>query len=81
MTIEDLQKIEKKFNFLEKYLNKDIEIISDEWGLYKEDIEYKIWLSDSSFIYIKLSDKKIKIITEKKDFLMAWIFIDRKSVV
>lgn len=76
MTIEDLQKIEKKFNFLEKYLNKDIEIISDEWGLYKEDIEYKIWLSDSSFIYIKLSDKKIKIITEKKDFLMAWIFID-----
>ena len=76
MTIEDLQKIEKKFNFLEKYLNKNIEIISDEWGLYKEDIEYKIWLSDSSFIYIKLSDKKIKIITEKKDFLMAWIFID-----
>jgi len=30
MTIEDLEKIEKKFNFLEKYLNKDIEIISDE---------------------------------------------------
>ena len=76
MRIEDLEKIEKKFNFLEKYLNKDIEIISDEWGLYKQDIEYKIWLSDSNFIYIKLSDKKIKIITEKKDFLMAWIFID-----
>jgi hypothetical protein len=30
MRIEDLEKIEKKFNFLEKYLNKDIEIISDE---------------------------------------------------
>jgi len=39
---EKLKIVEKKFSFLEKYYNNEIEIFLDELGFYKENIEYSI---------------------------------------
>ena len=43
----------------------------DEWGFYKENIEYSIWLSDLDFISILVKNEKVEIVFEKKDCLIA----------
>jgi hypothetical protein len=38
----------------------------DEWGFYKENIEYSIWLSDLDFISILVKNEKVETVFEKK---------------
>jgi len=73
--------VEKKFSFLEQYYNNEIEIFIDEWGLYKENVEYSIWLSDSDFISILVKNEKVEIVFEKKDCLIALDFLNTIKTV
>ena len=73
--------MEKKFSFLEQYYNNEIEIFIDEWGFYKENVEYSIWLSDSDFISILVKNEKVEIVFEKKDCLIALDFLNTIKTV
>jgi len=73
--------VEKKFSFLEQYYNNEIEIFIDEWGFYKENVEYSIWLSDSDFISILVKNEKVEIVFEKKDCLIALDFLNTIKTV
>ena len=73
--------MEKKFSFLEQYYNNEIEIFIDEWGVYKENVEYSIWLSDSDFISILVKNEKVEIVFEKKDCLIALDFLNTIKTV
>ena len=75
-TNENFKKIEEKFNFLEKHFINDIKIIIDEWGFFKENIQYSIWLSNEDFISIYIENKKIELIFDKKNSLVALEFLD-----
>ncbi len=53
----------------------------DEWGFYKENIEYSIWLSDLDFISILVKNEKVEIVFEKKDCLIALDFLNTIKTV
>jgi hypothetical protein len=53
----------------------------DEWGFYKENIEYSIWLSDLDFISILVKNEKVEIVFEKKDCLIALNILNLIKIV
>ncbi len=53
----------------------------DEWGFYKENIEYSIWLSDLDFISILVKNEKVEIVFEKKDCLIALNVLNLTKIV
>jgi len=64
--------IEKKFDFLEKYYSKGVELRCDEDGyLFENKNKTKIWLDNKNFLEVEKNGNKIKIKSKKKDFLIS----------
>lgn len=64
--------IEKKFDFLEKYYSKGVELRCDEDGyLFENKNKTKIWLDNKNFLEVEKNGDKIKIKSKKKDFLIS----------
>ena len=64
--------IENKFDFLEKYYSKGVELRCDEDGyLFENKNKAKIWIDDKKFLEVEKIGDKIKIKSKKKDFLIS----------
>ena len=67
-----MKEIEAKFEFLEKYFEKGVEIYCNEEGyLFEKKNTSKIWLDKYKFLEVGKKDKKIWIKSNKKDFLIS----------
>lgn len=64
--------IENKFDFLEKYYSKGVELRCDEDGyLFENKNKAKIWIDNKNFLEVEKMENKIKITSKKKDFLIS----------